>query len=72
MSPISVHRVYWYTDWVHGVKAALKELWRSLFGCHHRWDTRSFRHTEHGAIAVNVCSKCGKRHPFFSWDGKYW
>ena len=40
--------------------------------CRHRWETRSFQHTAHGYIAVNVCRKCGKTNPFFSWDGKFW
>ena len=69
---IRVTRVYWWTDWVAGVKSALRELWRAFFGCHHRWSTISFQHTAHGHIAVNKCDKCGRTHPFFSWDGKRW
>ncbi len=72
---ISVHRVYWYTDWVRGVKRALRELWRSLFGCHHKWETIRFQHLTHvstgewGIWAVNKCHKCGSVHPFASWQG---
>lgn len=43
-----------------------------LFGCRHAWYTRSFSHTAHGPIYINVCANCGERHPWFAWDGRYW
>lgn len=67
----NIRRVYWYTDWLRGVRSALSELWRSLFGCHHDWDTVHFRHIQDGFVAVNKCRKCGGVHPFFSWNGTW-
>lgn len=63
-----VTRVYWYTDWVRGVRLALKELWRSLFGCHHDWATIRFQHVREGTWAVNECYKCKKLHPFATYS----
>jgi hypothetical protein len=77
-----VTRVYWWTDWARGVRAAVRELWRSLFGCHHRWDTVRFLHVggsitsgggarpnETGYWAVNECRKCKQRRVFGTWSG---
>ena len=70
MSPITVRRVYWYTDWLAGIRYALKELWRSFFGCHHDWNTIKFQHHQHGYWAVNECSKCGRLRYHGTWKGK--
>jgi hypothetical protein len=70
MSPITVTRVYWYTDWMDGIERALREVWRSIFGCHHKWDTVKFQHIPEGYWAVNVCSKCGQQNMHGVWKGK--
>jgi hypothetical protein len=67
MSPISVHRVYWWSDWVTNVKCALRQLWTAAFGCQHSMQTIHFMHIplavlsdkEFGTWHVNRCSKCG-------------
>lgn len=70
MSPITVRRVYWWTDWLNGIVAALLELDRAFFGCHHDWATVEFHHIPHGYWAVNECSKCGKAQMHGVWKGK--
>lgn len=74
MSPITVTRVYCYTDWVRGIGNALWELWRSFFGCHHKWETIRFQHLMHkgtrdgGTWVVNKCRKCAKTHVHGTWS----
>ena len=70
---IKVTRVYWYTDWLHGIRLAFKEMWRAFFGCHHKWSTIRFMHTpppakgEWGVWFVNECSKCGETRANAWW-----
>jgi hypothetical protein len=66
---VRVKRIYWWTDWLRGVCAALAELRRSLFGCHHDWDTVRFQHfvvanrpKVTAFWSINECRKCGRRH----------
>ena len=55
---------------------ALKELWRSFFGCHHKWNTIRYQKLTHkfmgewGTWAVNECEKCGAIHPHAHWQGR--
>ena len=68
-----VCRVYWWTDWIAGVRYATAELWRAAFGCQHHWETIRFKHvhtereSEYATVSVNYCSKCRTHRSFGRW-----
>ena len=69
--PISVKRVYWWTDWIANVLRALVYLWEAAFSCQHEVSTIRFQHLappDMGSWHVNECSKCGKRFEVLWWS----
>lgn len=78
MSPLTVKRVYWYSDWFRNVRWAARELWQAAFGCQHDISTvryvtigeaHGLREGEWATIHVNLCRKCGRQFPFVRWTG---
>ena len=71
---IRVRRVYPWTDWLHEVRHAVRDLWLAFFGCRHDWRTIRFSHfrferypREAAHAFVNECSKCGRVESNLSW-----